>query len=229
MLAGPEFHHCARVCRVRAGETVALLDGRGGRYEARVERIGDGEAVLAVLSRSRAQAPPPVDMAVGVIRAPRFDLAVEKCTELGVRRLIPFVSERCVWRAGKGDDDVRVERIRRKVVASCKQSGQAFFPEIDPVSSFEALIGRFSSYRAVYIAEQHAAEPSAGRAERRGGPVLGIVGPEGGLSPEEREMLVSNGAIPLSLGPCRLRSETAAICLLYRLASDSGAPGVRVP
>jgi len=220
VLAGPEFHHCTRVCRVRAGETVSLIDGRGGRYEARLDRIGDGEAVFTVISRSSIEEPLPVDMAIGVIKAPRFELAVEKCTELGARTLIPFTSARCVWRKGARDDEAKLERIRRKVIASCKQSGQSFFPEIDPVSSFDELTERFSSYRAVFLADQDGVRASTPSRAPREGPVLGIVGPEGGLSPEERGILIARGAVAVSLGLYRLRTETAAICLLYRLASE---------
>ncbi len=219
LLAGPEFHHCVGVSRARAGDVVKLLDGRGGTYEARVARIDAREAVLDVISFSKAIEPPPVDIAIGIIKAPRFDLAVEKCTELGVRTLIPFRAERSVWR-GTGDDcDLKVERIRRKIVASCKQSGQPYFPGIDRVESFESLVERLPAYAAVYVADQQS--PSGGPEIVRSGdgPVLGVVGPEGGLSREETDRLVAGGAKILSLGPFRLRTETAAICLSYRLLS----------
>jgi len=196
---------------------VKLLDGHGGTYEARVARIGALEAVLDVISFSKAIEPPPVDIAIGIIKAPRFDLAVEKCTELGVRRLIPFRAERSVWRGADDEGDLKVERIRRKMVASCKQSGRPYFPGIDRVESFESLVERIPAYAAAFVADQHSALSASGVVQAGDGPVLGIVGPEGGLSPEETERLVAKGAKLLSLGPFRLRTETAAICLSYRL------------
>jgi 16S rRNA (uracil1498-N3)-methyltransferase len=217
LLDGPEFHHCVGVARVRVGDVVKLLDGRGGTYEARMARIGEREAVLDVIAFSKAIEPPPVDIAIGIIKAPRFDLAVEKCTELGVRRFIPFRAERSVWRGAGDEGDIRVERIRRKIVASCKQSGRPYFPEIDGIESFESLVERTAAYAASFVADQDSASSAPEGAQEIDGPVLGIVGPEGGLSPAEMERLVARGAKPFSLGPFRLRSETAAICISYRL------------
>jgi 16S rRNA (uracil1498-N3)-methyltransferase len=196
---------------------VKLLDGRGGTYEARVARIGAREAVLDVISFSKAIEPPPVDIAIGIIKAPRFDLAVEKCTELGVRMLIPFRAERSVWRGADDDCNLKVERIRRKIVASCKQSGRPYFPGIDRVESFESLIERIPAYAAVFVGDQQSPSSDSDIVCAGDGPVLGIVGPEGGLSGKEMERLVAGGAKLLSLGPFRLRTETAAICLSYRL------------
>jgi len=113
VLEGPEFHHCVRVSRVRPGDVVKLLDGRGCIYEARMRRIGADEALLDVISCRKEHELLPVDIALGIIKAPRFDLAVEKCTELGVRRLIPFASERSVWRGGAAEAGRAVARMRR--------------------------------------------------------------------------------------------------------------------
>jgi 16S rRNA (uracil1498-N3)-methyltransferase len=217
LLEGSELHHCVGVSRVRVGDVVKLLDGRGGTYEARVSLIGAREAALEVISFSKAVEPPPVDIAIGIIKAPRFDLAVEKCTELGVRRLIPFRAERSVWRGADDDGDLKVERIRRKIVAACKQSGRPYFPAIDRIESFESLVGRIPAYAAVYVADQRGGADASNVERAPDGPVLGIVGPEGGLSREETDRLAAGGAKLLSLGPLRLRTETAAICLSYRI------------
>jgi 16S rRNA (uracil1498-N3)-methyltransferase len=218
VLDGPEFHHCVRVCRARVGALVSLLDGRGGTYEARVERIGGREAVLRVLAVKKAHEQPRIDIALGIIKAPRFDLAVEKCTELGVRRLIPYASERCVWRGDEEAASLKIERLRRKIIASCKQSGQPYFPEIAAVMRFDALVEELARYRAVYLADPLAGAAPGDAGKNQVGPLLGIVGPEGGLTPEERVALTGKGVIPFCLGPFRLRSETAAFCLLYRLS-----------
>ena len=221
VLRGEEYNHAVRVSRVRPGDIVALLDGQGMTYEARVARVGAREVSFEVVSRRKARTGPPVDIALAVIKNPRFELAVEKCTELGIRKLIPFIAERGL-RWGKDEEaGLKVERIRRKVLASCKQSGQPFFPEILPAAQFEELAQQMRFYTVVFLAEQRSAAPGVGALASGAGPVLGIVGPEGGLTPGEREMLVTRGAIPLSLGPFRLRTETAAICLSYRLLSDS--------
>ncbi len=209
---------------MRVGDIVKLIDGRGGTFEARLMRIAAREAVLEVLSFSKAPEPPPVDIAIGIIKAPRFDIAIEKCTELGVRRLVPFRAERSVWR-GEGDEgDLKVERIRRKIAASCKQSGRPYIPSVDRIESYGSLLDLIPDYAAAFVADQHAISPVPGTGPGERGTVLGIVGPEGGLSPDELERLVARGARPVSLGPFRLRAETAAICLAYLLMSIREEP-----
>ena len=226
VLDGPEFHHSVRVSRVRAGETVRLIDGQGGVYEATVERIESDRAIMRVCSFARSSAPFPVDIAVGVIRAPRFEIAVEKCVELGARAIIPFHSQRCVRRAGETGEALKVDRLNRIVAASCKQSGRAHVPSITLVESFETLVERIPAYGGAFLADPGGAETAVSGGLKGG--VLGIVGPEGGISSAERDLLIGAGAVPLSLGRARLRSETAAICLLYRLLFDYAlALGVR--
>jgi 16S rRNA (uracil1498-N3)-methyltransferase len=218
VLDGDEFHHCVKVCRSKVGDAVALLDGRGSIYEARVERIGAREAVVRILGVTRSPEPSPVDIALGVLKAPRLDIALEKCTELGPRAFVLYASERSIRRAER-DNDVRVDRMKRKLVAACKQSGQPYLPDIELLPHFGGLVERLSLYRGVFLADQEG-DRTATDLGPGSAPVLGIVGPEGGLSPAERDELLRRGAVPLSLGPARLRSETAAICLLYRLTND---------
>jgi 16S rRNA (uracil1498-N3)-methyltransferase len=223
-LDGAEFHHLANVCRVRAGERVWLLDGRGTIYDALVELVGPREARLRVTRATHAPAQPPVDIALAVLKAPRFDLALEKCTEIGVRRFVPFAAARSVWRADPSSAGAKLERMKRKVAAACKQSGQPYLPAVEEVSDFDGLVSRLGAYERVFVAERDAVLAQAG-AGASGGPVLGIVGPEGGFEPEEARSLAGAGAVELSLGPFRLRSETAAVCLVYRLVSDFFAAG----
>jgi 16S rRNA (uracil1498-N3)-methyltransferase len=197
------------------GERVILLDGAGGIYQAAVRRVGSEGVEFELLEREHVPGPRPVDLALSITRAHRFDLAVEKCTELGVRSFIPLTTERSVWRGGRREVQRRHERLKRKVIAACKQSGQPHFPDVLPVHDIESLLGIMSSYEQVYLADPagdglDAFSPSSGD-------TLGIVGPEGGFSPQERSALVGAGARPLSLGSSRLRSETAAICLLFVL------------
>jgi 16S rRNA (uracil1498-N3)-methyltransferase len=219
VLRGDEFHHLARVVRARPGGEVTLLDGEGGVYSAVVEEIGENEAVLGIMSGSRTDPPPAVDIAVAALKAPRLDLAIEKCAEIGVGKLIVFSSRRSVWRAGGSGAARRAKRLERKVLAACKQSGQPFFPSVETVAEFSSVLSLIPQYGAVYLADHkgtgifHCRIPSPGEA------VLGIVGPEGGLDDCERAELLKAGAVPVSLGSARLRSETAAMCLLFSLRS----------
>ena len=97
-----EAHHMKGVSRVRKGDSVFLLDGKGYVHSCDVIETDARRLVMEVTSSELFPEPPPVDMAISVIKAPRMEMSVEKCTELGVRRMIPLVSKRSVWRGGKG-------------------------------------------------------------------------------------------------------------------------------
>lgn len=216
-MTGPEYHHIVRVSRVKVGESVRLLDGKGGLYEARVERMTEHETVLRILSHEKQSGPPPIDMALALFKASRFDIAVEKCSELGLRSFIPYLCERCVWRGGEEEGERKRDRIMRKTRAACKQSGQANFPAVSKPVLFESLLEMLPSYTSILVADIGGVDPSEKLGLKGTGSILGIVGPEGGLSPAERGRLIEAGAVAVSLGASRLRSETAAICMLYRI------------
>ncbi len=224
VLRGEEFHHLVRVVRARMGARVRLLDGRGGVFEAAVRDIGKEEAALEILDRVLYERPGDIDIAISAIKAPRLDLAVEKCSEIGLRRLIIFSSDRSLRKPDKSGDRSKTERLRRKALSACKQSGQPFFPEIAQQGGLEDLIGLFAGYRHVYLADHAGRSHTAEGVDQRGAAALGIVGPEGGFTDEERGAMVSSGAKILSLGEHRLRSETAAICLLFALRSSLPRP-----
>lgn len=219
LLEGGEFHHLVHVIRAKEGQEITLLDGKGGIYRARVKGIGPEEAHLEILESSRAEGPAAIDLALPTIKAQRLDLAIEKCTEIGFDRLVLFSSRRSIWRGGDKEAGRKRDRLDRKIMAACKQSGQPFFPRIEAVTDMSGLLDRIPEYGRVYLADGRGAglEKAVRPPDESG--VLAIVGPEGGFTDGERTELVAAGALPVSLGSARLRSETAAICLLFALRS----------
>jgi 16S rRNA (uracil1498-N3)-methyltransferase len=218
VLRGDEFHHLTRVIRAKVGQELSLLDGSGGVYSARVKSIGPSEARLEILEVSRAERPSSIDLALPALKAPRLDIAVEKCTEVGFDNLIIFSSRRSVWKGGGREIERKRERLERKITAACKQSGQPFFPRVDAFIDLAQLLERMPRYGRAYLADPGGVRLEDTKAPPESG-VLAVVGPEGGFTEGERSELVACGAMPISLGGARLRSETAAICLLFALRS----------
>ena len=187
-------HHLERVLRVRRGEEVTVSDGHG-RW--RPCRMGAGGALeptgdVVVVPRPR----PAVAVALAVTKGDRPEIAIQKLTELGVDRILPFVGERSVVR-WEGERAARhVARLRRVAREAAVQARLAFLPEVADVARFRSV----------------AALPGAAMCDRGGGPpgldrpVL-LVGPEGGWSDAERDQ----GLPVVGLGPTTLRAETAAI------------------
>lgn len=216
VITGAEHHHLARVRRAKEGDDVTVLDGSGGICETTLTRLSRNTAILQVRSYRKTPDPPAIDMALALTKAHRLDFAVEKCTEIGVRRFIPFTADRSVWRGGEKESARKQDRLRRKVLAACKQSVNPYFPVVEDLLGFNDLLKVIEEYEVVYFADREG-RPSPSVADSPGGRILGIVGPEGGFNVSEQSALVDAGALAVSLGPYVLRSETAAICLLVRL------------
>ncbi len=232
VLGEGESRHLFKVVRANPGDEVTLLDGEGGRYRAVIRTggaIGDpkkGSGVTAeIVSAIQAGPVCTVDVAVPLIKSHRMDLAIEKCAEMGVRRIIPFQCERSIWKGGEREALKKRERLERKVAAACKQSGNPWFTRIEPVTPFTRFLGSLKGYGRIYLADADGISFPAVLREQ-GGPgrthgtpardleMLGIAGPEGGLTESEKEALVSAGAVKVSLGLNRLRSETSSFLIV---------------
>jgi len=189
---GADRHHLERVLRLRPGDPLTVSDGAGRwracRYGTRLEIIGD---VIAV-----AAAKPPITIAFAVTKGERPELVVQKMTELGVDRIVPFTAARSVARWSGGRADRHGERLRRVAREAAMQSRRVRLPEVSDVATFDEV----AALPRAALAERHGSPPTLTR------PVL-IIGPEGGWTDTER----GAGLPEVGLGPGVLRSETAAI------------------
>jgi len=191
-LADGDHHHLARVLRLRPGDELTASDGAGRwrrcRFGAPLEP--DGETT------HDAEPKPAITIAFALVKGERPEWVVQKLTELGVDRIVPFVAERSVVRWDP--DKAARQRDRWETVAreASMQSRRSYLPTIEPVAGFAAVAGRDGAA----IADRSGRPPTLTH------PVV-LVGPEGGWSDAER----SAGAATISLGPTVLRTETAAI------------------
>ena len=207
-LVDDEYRHAVRSCRVRAGETIGVTDGCGRRVEARVEVIGRNALVANIVRDVSGCGEPRTDLtlALALIKPARFEIAVEKCTELGVRRIAPLAAERCEREAERLNPD----RLRRIALEAAKQAGRSWITEITAVTDIEsACRGGGALLAALKGAELRIGKVLARfhRAER----VTVFIGPEGDFTLEETGLMAGLGVVPVNLGGLTLRAETAAI------------------
>jgi 16S rRNA (uracil1498-N3)-methyltransferase len=212
LIRGEEFKHLSRVVRKKEGERVMLVDGADTAYVAVIRLIDRIHAECEILSTQRRANEPRIDitLAVSLLRNPaRFDVLVEKATELGVRTIVPMNCERTV---PKSEKHSRLEKI---ALSAMKQSGRSFLPHIDALTNFEALLEETLEYSLRLIphekTEQSQFIGSVLQHHSNLKSVLIVIGPEGGFTDREVSLSVEKGFIPISLGPRRLRAETAAI------------------
>lgn len=207
-LSGPEARHLAVVLRAQPGDGVILFDGRGGEADATIRNVENREIELEVTTCRHVAAPSiQVTLAVAVPKGDRFTWLVEKLTEMGVDRLIPLSTQYSVVEPGAG----KLGRMRRTIVEASKQSRRTRLMELAELTSLEQLLADCSAAGpALWVADpkglswQEIAPPPPAN-------VVVIIGPEGGLSPTELNLLERAGARRLRLGGQILRIETAAI------------------
>lgn len=215
-LAGDELHHAVRVNRVRDGENIELLDGKGRAALAVVRSVARDRLVVEVLSTIEdRESMFAIDLAVALIHPDRFELVLQKGTELGVRRFLPIVTAR---------SEIRPERIAGKatrwqkiLLEATKQCGRARIPTLVEPRTFLEILEREEAAKVMFDADT----------EDRSGPITGdgailLVGPEGGWTPEELEIAGRNGCFFRRLGPRRLRAETAAIAAAVAIGLECG-------
>jgi len=215
VLDGDEARHLARVLRAAVGDHVRVFDGSGGEWTARVAAIGRDEVTLEVGAALPAAGPAgvPLTVAVALPKGERQKWLVEKLTELGTARLVPLVTTRGVAEA----TPAAVERLRRGVIEACKQCGRTTLMEIAaPATVAEVLAGRPAGGHLVLCAP--GGPPLTADVRRGATTIVGLVGPEGGFTPDELAAAEAAGAVRLGLGPHVLRVETAAVALAARLA-----------
>jgi len=201
-IGGEEFHHAARVVRVREGEEVELFDGEGRAASGVVESIASNALVVRVASPiDSRESENSIDLAMAIIQLEKFELVLQKATELGVRSIIPLETDRQEIRAERYKG--KHERWQKILFEATKQSGRAVIPKLESPTKFEALMSREN--KIVFDAE---APPAT---EQPSNQATVLIGPEGGWSDRELSSARDHGCMFATLGARRLRAETAAI------------------
>ena len=214
-------HRLRSVLRLRPGDGLAAFDGSGGEWAATVTGLAAEGVTLRIGEPVEPLPEPPaaVTLLCAFPRGQRGDWIVEKATELGVAAITPLASDRSVMQPGEG----RIERWRRIAIEAAEQCGRASLPAFGEEPPAAALRLIADPGAAQTVAEAVTGASSAPAA------VAIYIGPEGGWTVEERERLVADGALPVSLGPRRLRVETAAIVTLAQTLSALEGRGSRTP
>ncbi|KAF7044043.1 hypothetical protein CFC21_053323 [Triticum aestivum] len=223
-IQGDEFWHMTRVLRLGINDRVELFDGAGGLVEGSIQKVDKNGSDVELLENARLIAPQGIQWhvfaAFGTLKGGRADWLIEKCTELGASSVTPLLTERCHTIA-----ENRVDRLQRLVLAAVKQCQRVHDMSLKPPIQIHDLPLAVSQSKLAFLASAEAPPvlsvlPKCSSEEESG---LLIIGPEGDFTEEEVKVLKAAGAVPVGLGPCRLRVETATISLLSALMLWSDA------
>ena len=214
-VTGDEFHHSIRVVRARVGEEVELFDRAGNAARGVVESIDRDRAVINVgEALPSRESPLAIHLAMAIIQLEKFELVLQKATELGVKTIIPLVTERVELRPERYSG--KTERWNKIIFEAVKQCGRTVVPKIEAPATFDEVLKR-SGEKILFDADT---PPTANRQPPTD--VTLLIGPEGGWSDEELRRARDHNVHLERLGPRRLRAETAAISAVSVIAARFG-------
>lgn len=215
-ISGPQARQIRTVLRLRAGDSISVLDGSGACHAARIGAVTRNEVIAGITGSVEMETEPSVrlTLAQALPKGDKIDLVVQKATELGASEIVVYTSERTVPEPAAEKIAHRLARWGSIAREAAEQSFRATIPAVTGIIDFPEMLRRAASYDHVLVAwEEERAHPLrnslAGLSS--GSQVAFIVGPEGGFSESEIRAAREAGATPVSLGRRMLRSETAAI------------------
>ena len=233
-----ESHHAISVLRLKPGDVVDLIDGRGHSFKGRITDMQDrrlGVRIQPLVAAQSTHSDHPLDdlqitLAVSVIKPERMELLIQKACELGVSSIIPVRSERSIIKLSRERWQEKIKRWRKIAAESCKQCGLTIIPQVTELVDFKSLFSSAKDFDRVLIPTLAVTTTSLYEAltpsnSRR---IFVLIGPEGDFTKKEAELAVAAGAVTVSLGPLVLRTETAAMYILsvlnffYREISKKG-------
>lgn len=232
-LSTDETHHLARVLRLHPGDEAFAFDGCGQEYRCAFQAIKDNRARLEIIETltDEVESPIRLTLAQAIAKGEKFDLVVQKATELGASCVIPLVTEHADVKLSDEKSEKRIERWRRISLEALKQCGRRRLVEIKPPLALKDLLETSANAGTLLVFS-----------ERGGGAittalseaidkkhVTAIIGPEGGWSADELALFDERGARSITLGPRTLRTETAAItalALIQHALGDLSAPAL---
>ncbi|MFA5251033.1 MAG: RsmE family RNA methyltransferase [Phycisphaerae bacterium] len=220
-LAAGEAHHLFNVCRLKKGDKVELFDGAGALAIASIEKAASKSVLLKIIDIEKTDKPdkPEIVIAVSLPKGERFDWLMEKCTELGVDRIIPVIFERTIKQP---KNPKAAQRWQNIAIAAAKQCRRIFLPQIDMPMTLDKILSTLKN-------QPNKTEILVGSLESNSPPlitkrfdtknVIAFIGPEGGITEGEKALLEDCGAEFVRLTNTILRIETAALAFAAILAA----------
>ncbi|ASW56257.1 16S rRNA (uracil(1498)-N(3))-methyltransferase [Plantactinospora sp. KBS50] len=222
VLDGAEGRHAATVQRLRVGERLILADGRGGTATAEVSAVGRGTLDYRIEQTRYAAPPDPRLVAVqGIAKGDRGELAVQAMTETGVDEIVPWAAARSVaqWRGERGARSR--ERWTSTAREAAKQARRPWLPVVggDPDVSTAQVARRLAGAAVAVVLHEEATERLTAVELPAAGEIVLVIGPEGGITPDELSAFAAVGARPVRLGDAVLRTSTAGVAALAVLSA----------
>jgi len=227
-LGADEARHALDVLRLGLGDELFVFDGAGNEYRCAIAELTSRSATLNVLEQVKPASPESplhLALAVALLKGEKFDLVVQKATELGVTRLAPLITARADVRIREpGDARKKADRWARIAFESAKQCGRAQLMLVDPPMNLDEFFRSITDVqmKLTYTARDGDPHADLARMDLKAARIAAMVGPEGGWTDGELKQASANGGKLVTLGGRILRAETAAIAVATLLQHRFG-------
>ena len=218
-LPSQEARHATAALRMVSGDLVLVSDGRGRKCVGQLEVRDSGVLVTIRSVTDEPVADPTITVVQALAKGEHGELAIDLMTQVGVDIVLPWAAQRSVVQL-KGDRaDKALVKWQHAARAAAKQSRRARLPQVLAVQTTKQLLPQLNGFDAVFLLHEAADRVLASAELPSSGRICVIVGPEGGIAPEEHELLTDAGAVPAVLGAEVLRASLAGAVAVSLLAS----------
>lgn len=229
-IVGENVNHIKNVLRLKTGENIIVSNGNGMDFLVRLDTFEPTRITAAIIQSVINQTEPPIAVTLlqGIPKSEKMEFIIQKCVELGVKRIVPVFTERTVVKiVGSKDALKKVERWKKIISEAAKQCNRGMIPEITPPMSFEHALMIAQESELGIIPYEKETTNGIGRFLKKGIQSVSVmIGPEGGFSEEEVRKAEEKGIHSVSLGPRILRTETAGLAVMSILMYELGDMGI---
>lgn len=215
IIDGEDANHIGRSLRMKTGDEITACSN-GKDYFCRIAAITSDTVCLDVLSSEKSKNEPDIDLTLfqAIPKSDKLETIIQKSVELGVSRIVPVITKRCVSRPDSKSFSKKLKRYRKISAEASKQSGRAIIPEIDGMITLEEASERLSSFDSKIVCYENGGVNFSKTEISKNQKIALFIGSEGGFDPSEIELLKRNGCMPVWLGNRILRCETAPVAAI---------------
>jgi len=230
IISGEDFNHIKNVLRLRQGESLVISDGNCTDYDVVIDSYTSSSVVARIIGKNKNDNESEIDITLfqGVPKSDKMDMIIQKSVELGVKRIVPVLTERTVVKINNEKDSKnKVARWQRIAQEASKQCNRGILPAVDnPVTFYEAVAKYKKADLSLIPYEKECGNRLKTILKSNNAKTISImIGPEGGFSEAEVELASENGFLPVTLGPRILRTETAGLSALSIIMYELGDIG----
>lgn len=216
LITGEDAHHIAKALRKSVGELLTLCDKDKVQHLCRIEKISPEGVLVQVVSASECLHEPSIEVTLiaALTKGDKMEQVIQKSVELGVHRIVPVLTDRCISRPDPKAAAKKHQRYQKIAEQAAMQSQRAIIPSVSEVIDLKEAANTLSSFEKRILFYEGGGAPLRSVISENCRSLAIFTGPEGGFEESEVQLLVSHGAVPTTLGPRILRAETAPLAAL---------------